>query len=80
LREKKAKIAELILKKIKLKEILIEGGSTAYSIIKKIGWKSFTPTEELQQGIVRMQVEGVTDLHLTIKPGSYDWPAEWKFN
>jgi len=80
LREKKAKITELILKKIKLKEILIEGGSTAYSIIKKIGWQSFIPTDELQQGIVRMQVEGVNDLHLTIKPGSYDWPVEWNFN
>lgn len=80
LREKKAKIAELILNKIKIKEILIEGGSTAYSIIKKTGWQSFTPTEELQQGIVRMQVEGINDLHLTIKPGSYDWPAEWNFN
>ena len=71
---------QLILKKIRLKEILIEGGSTAYSIIKKAGWQSFTPTEELQQGIVRMQVEGVSDLHLTIKPGSYDWPSEWNFN
>jgi uncharacterized protein YgbK (DUF1537 family) len=80
LREKKAKIAELILNKIKIKEVLIEGGSTAYSIIKKTGWHSFTPTEELQQGIVRMQVEGINDLHLTIKPGSYDWPAEWNFN
>jgi uncharacterized protein YgbK (DUF1537 family) len=80
LREKKAKITDLILKKIKLKEILIEGGSTAYSIIQKIGWQSFIPTEELQQGIVRMQVEGVNDLHLTIKPGSYDWPPEWNFN
>jgi D-threonate/D-erythronate kinase len=80
LREKKSKIAQLILNKIKIKEVLIEGGSTAYSIIKKIGWQSFTPTEELQQGIVRMQVEGVTDLHLTIKPGSYDWPPEWNFN
>lgn len=80
LREKKAKIAELILQKVKLKEVLIEGGSTAYSIIKKTRWQSFTPTEELQQGFVRMQVEGVTDLHLTIKPGSYDWPPEWNFN
>lgn len=80
LREKKAKITELILNKIKIKEVLIEGGSTAYSMIKKTAWKSFTPTEELQQGIVRMQVEGVNDVHLTIKPGSYEWPAEWKFN
>jgi D-threonate/D-erythronate kinase len=80
LREKKAKITERILKKVKLEEILIEGGSTAYSIIQKIGWQSFAPTEELQQGIVRMQVEGANDLHLTIKPGSYDWPPEWNFN
>lgn len=80
LREKKATIAERILQKIKLKEILIEGGSTAYSIIQKTGWQSFIPTEELQQGIVRMQVEGINDLHLTIKPGSYQWPPEWNFN
>jgi D-threonate/D-erythronate kinase len=80
LREKKARITERILKKVKLEEILIEGGSTAYSIIQKIGWQSFAPTEELQQGIVRMQVEGANDLHLTIKPGSYDWPPEWNFN
>lgn len=80
LRDKKAIIAERILNKIKIREVLIEGGSTAYSIIQKIGWQSFIPTEELQQGIVRMQVEGVNDLHLTIKPGSYELPTEWNFN
>jgi uncharacterized protein YgbK (DUF1537 family) len=75
-----ARIAALILSKTKIKELLIEGGSTAYSIINKIGWKSFHPTEELKQGIVRMTVEDTNDLHLTIKPGSYDWPTEWNFN
>ena len=80
LREKKAEIVKLIFKKIKIKELLIEGGSTAYSVIKGLGWHSFIPTEEIQQGIVRMQVCGLNDLHLTIKPGSYDWPAQWKFN
>jgi D-threonate/D-erythronate kinase len=79
LREKKAMIIDLILKKIKVRELLIEGGSTAYSIINKIGWSSFVPTEELKQGIVRMTVEDIDDLHLTIKPGSYDWPTEWSF-
>jgi D-threonate/D-erythronate kinase len=80
LREKKARITDRILKKIKIRELLIEGGSTAYSIINKVGWNSFVPTEELKQGIVRMTVEGIDDLHLTIKPGSYDWPPEWIFN
>jgi uncharacterized protein YgbK (DUF1537 family) len=80
LREKKAMITELVLRKATVKEVLIEGGSTAYSIVQKIGWKSFIPTEELEQGIVRMQVKGMADLHLTIKPGSYEWPVEWNFN
>ena len=80
LREKKAEIVKLIFKKIKIKELLIEGGSTAYSIVKELGWHSFIPTAEIQQGIVRMKVGGTSDLHLTIKPGSYEWPAQWKFN
>ena len=80
LREKKAEIVKLIFKKIKIKELLIEGGSTAYSIVKELGWHSFMPTAEIQQGIVRMKVGGTSDLHLTIKPGSYEWPAQWKFN
>jgi uncharacterized protein YgbK (DUF1537 family) len=65
---------------MKIEELLIEGGATAYSIIKKINYRSFIPTEELQPGVVRMRVEGTEDLHLTIKPGSYHWPAEWNFN
>jgi hypothetical protein len=73
-------ITELVLRKATVKEVLIEGGSTAYSIVQKIGWQSFIPTEELEQGIVRMQVKEMTDLHLTIKPGSYEWPVEWNFN
>jgi hypothetical protein len=80
LRDKKATVAELVLTKASIKEVLIEGGSTAYSIVQKIGWRSFIPSEELAQGIVRMQVEGMPGLHLTIKPGSYEWPVEWNFN
>ena len=79
-REKKAEIVKLIFKKIKIKEWLVEGGSTAYSIVNGLGWHSFIPTGELQQGIVRMKVEDANDLYLTIKPGSYDWPAQWKFS
>ena len=60
--------------------MLIEGGSTAHSVIQKLGWQSFTPIEELAQGIVRMKVEGRDDLHLTLKPGSYEWPAAWKLD
>jgi len=79
-REKKAEIVKLIFKKIGIKELLVEGGSTAYSIVNGLGWHSFIPIAELQQGIVRMKVSDASDLYLTIKPGSYDWPSQWKFN
>ena len=77
------KLAELVSRLIaasNIADLLIEGGATAYSIVRKIGWHSFVPTEELDQGIVRMQVADKPGLHLIIKPGSYDWPSEWNFN
>jgi uncharacterized protein YgbK (DUF1537 family) len=79
LREQLSTVVKMVIEKIKISEVWIEGGSTAYSIIDELGWKSFTPTEEVQQGIVRMKVNGIKDVHLTIKPGSYEWPAQWNF-
>ena len=60
-----------------VKDLLIEGGATAYAVVSELGFTAFQPTEELQQGVVRMKVMGVEGLHLTIKPGSYAWPREW---
>jgi uncharacterized protein YgbK (DUF1537 family) len=80
LRERLGELVNLLFEKLDIGELLIEGGSVAYSIIQKLGWKSFIPTEELGQGIVRMQVPAVKDVHLTIKPGSYEWPSQWGFN
>ncbi len=78
-----AKLAEVVKKiteRTGIAELLIEGGSTAFSIIQKLSFSSFIPMEELQQGVVRMKVVGQESLHLTIKPGSYEWPEEWNFN
>ena len=80
LREKLSDAVNLVLQKNGVRELLIEGGSTAFAVLQKAGFSSFMPTEELRQGVVRMQVEGQPHLHLTIKPGSYDWPEEWSFN
>ena len=80
LTEKLSKVVNRILDLTEIKELLIEGGSTAFSIIRELGLSSFVPTEEISQGVVRMKAEGDNELHLTIKPGSYDWPPEWHFN
>ena len=80
LRERIAEVTKLVFERMEIGELFIEGGSVAYAIVQKLGWKSFIPTEELEQGIVRMHVEEQPNLHLTIKPGSYEWPVEWSFS
>ncbi|MCU7551894.1 hypothetical protein OCK74_22430 [Chitinophagaceae bacterium LB-8] len=80
LREKTAQAVEYILEKVYVRELLVEGGSTASTIIKKLQFNRFFPIKELMPGVIRMSVEGKDDFYLTLKPGSYDWPAHiWKF-
>jgi uncharacterized protein YgbK (DUF1537 family) len=80
IKDRIGQVIKLVFEKIAVAELWIEGGSTAYSIVNKLGWGSFIPTEELEQGIVRMKVKGREKHYLTIKPGSYDWPSQWDFN
>lgn len=55
-------------------ELFIEGGATAYDVLKKLNWNAFTPVDELALGVVRMQYNNDKSKHITIKPGSYQWP------
>jgi D-threonate/D-erythronate kinase len=69
-----------VLEKVCLDELLIEGGATAYSIIEHLEYKKFYPEQELAQGVIRMSIEEVKEMHLTLKPGSYQWTESiWKF-
>lgn len=79
LRVKMGEAVKRVVAQTSVHEMLIEGGSTAYTIIEKLGWQTFVPTEEWAQGVVRMQVAERADVHLTIKPGSYEWPSAWSF-
>jgi uncharacterized protein YgbK (DUF1537 family) len=55
-------------------EILVEGGGTASTILRRQNWQRFLPVQEIAPGVVRMQVLGREGLHFTSKPGSYRWP------
>lgn len=80
LREKTALVVSEILKQVNIQELFIEGGSTAASVIRKAGFQTFFPVEELAPGVIRMSVKEHADLCITVKPGSYEWPSEvWKF-
>ena len=62
-------------------ELVIEGGSTAFSILRILGWSCFRVTDEIAPGVVRMALAGDPDeldlepegIHITLKPGSYSW-------
>ena len=70
-----AKAVREILKQKTVKEIFIEGGSTAAAILQELNIKKLIPVNELQRGVVRMKVN---DLFITVKPGSYELPEQIK--
>lgn len=81
LREKTARVVPKIFSQITPKELFLEGGSTASAVLRHLGYSRFYPVNELAPGVIRMQVAHLPNLHLTLKPGSYDWPATvWNFN
>ena len=53
------------------KELIIEGGATAFAILQKLKWHAFTITHEIAPGVIRMQATNGTIV--TLKPGSYPW-------
>jgi len=78
LRNKTATAVAGALGQTEIKELLIEGGSTAAAIIDKLGLKKFTPVNEFSTGVIRMKADN--GLLMTLKPGSYDWPPYiWDF-
>jgi uncharacterized protein YgbK (DUF1537 family) len=67
-------VVKYLFERCKIDEIFIEGGATAYDLFDKLNWHSFTPVAELASGVVRMHYDHDPKKHITIKPGSYEWP------
>ena len=75
LRERMARLVRLVLQGGNIEELFIEGGSTAFAILQTSGLQVFSPVQELSAGVIRMSAAQSPGLHITVKPGSYDWPA-----
>jgi uncharacterized protein YgbK (DUF1537 family) len=69
-----AHLVQDVFKQVKVREILIEGGSTTSEILDKLSITKLSPVQEIDTGVIRMKVDGIPDLCLTTKPGSYPWP------
>jgi uncharacterized protein YgbK (DUF1537 family) len=91
LRVRMAAAVRQVLDQVKVAELIIEGGATAYAILQQAGLDLFYPEEELAPGVIRMRaagtsrppaasrVPGPSDLYITVKPGSYRWPESINF-
>jgi hypothetical protein len=85
LRTKMAKAIKEIVAGENIKEIFIEGGSTATAILQELRIAILEPTDELSRGVVRMKFSSPSfggarevDLFITVKPGSYELPEQIK--
>lgn len=75
LKDNMANMVQCVLERVRVEELTIEGGATAYAILQKAGLRTFFPVQELAQGVVRMRVQEAPSLYITVKPGSYPWPG-----
>jgi uncharacterized protein YgbK (DUF1537 family) len=75
-----ALIVKELFERTRIEELIIEGGSTASAVLNNMGLTRLVPMHQFQQGVIRMRVENIAGLNLTLKPGSYKWPETvWKF-
>jgi len=57
--------------------LVVEGGATAAGIVRALGWTEMAVESEWGQGVVTLRPAGDPQARLTLKPGSYPWPAWW---
>ncbi len=66
----------MLLDRIDPSQLLVEGGATAYSLLfQRQGWTSFIPEKEWLPGVVQLKLATPPGISITLKPGSYAWPA-----
>lgn len=74
LRHQMAETVLALLAEGGFEEVIIEGGATAFTILKGLRWGELTIADEIAPGVVRLH-HAQSGTHLTFKPGSYPWGA-----
>jgi uncharacterized protein YgbK (DUF1537 family) len=70
------RLAETVLRQVEVDRIYAEGGATAAALVRRMGWNRLTVLRELAPGVAVLAPDSKPSTWLTIKPGSYLWPAE----
>ena len=71
------RIAESVLRRVQIASVFAEGGATSAELVRCMGWARLAVRRELAPGVAVLAVEGGDSTVLTIKPGTYAWPAKW---
>lgn len=74
LKTRLSKVINKVLQACSPEFLLIEGGATAYDIMREAQISHLTPTLELAPGVVMLRAQSSLVGDIIIKPGSYDWP------
>ncbi len=70
-------IAESALRQVDVGRVYADGGATAVELVRRMGWPRLEVVRELAPGVATLAIAGKKSMLLTIKPGSYAWPAQW---
>lgn len=68
-------VARMVLSASRVGQVFVEGGATAASLVRRMGWRRLEIVREISPGVVTLRVVDDGNKWLTLKPGSYAWPA-----
>jgi len=71
------RVAEQVMKQVPVTRVFAEGGATAAELVRRMGWSRLAVKQELAPGVATLAVDSGEPVLLTIKPGTYAWPAQW---
>jgi uncharacterized protein YgbK (DUF1537 family) len=57
------------------RHLLIAGGATAATVLRTLGWSALKVVRVWSPGVVTLQPAAAPGFAVTLKPGSYPWPA-----
>jgi uncharacterized protein YgbK (DUF1537 family) len=70
-------IAEQVLRRTEVSSVFAEGGATSAELVRRMRWARLTVLRAHAPGVATLAVEDSPGIWLTIKPGTYAWPAKW---
>ncbi len=74
--EKLLRSAVAILQSNQVRQLWIEGGRTASSLVRALGWRQLQVLKNHADGIVELSPAGASEMVVVVKPGSYPWPID----